>query len=244
MCLDKSFSLSKRNSENLSLRGLNQRIFNDAYGLRTHSTNRFTKDYVYGSVTSIEDGPEMVVWDIEVDDDTHSFIANNCVVHNSACTTRKQTGVGCPQLSAVMECSDAAHGLGGHVISDGGCVCPGDVAKAFGAGADFVMLGGMLAGHDESGGELVERNGRKYKLFYGMSSSTAMHKYSGGVAEYRSSEGKTVEVEYRGKLSDTIKDILGGLRSTCTYIGASKLKEVSRRTTFIRVSQQMNNVFS
>jgi GMP reductase len=160
------------------------------------------------------------------------------------CTTRKQTGVGCPQLSAVMECSDAAHGLGGHVISDGGCTCPGDVAKAFGAGADFVMLGGMLAGHDESGGELVERNGRKYKLFYGMSSSTAMHKYSGGVAEYRSSEGKTVEVEYRGKLSETIKDILGGLRSTCTYIGASKLKEISRRTTFIRVSQQINNVFS
>ncbi|PNI96792.1 GMPR2 isoform 24, partial [Pan troglodytes] len=103
----------------------------------------------------------------------------------SVCTTRKKTGVGYPQLSAVMECADAAHGLKGHIISDGGCSCPGDVAKAFGAGADFVMLGGMLAGHSESGGELIQRDGKKYKLFYGMSSEMAMKKYAGGVAEYR-----------------------------------------------------------
>ena len=104
----------------------------------------------------------------------------------SVCTTRKKTGVGYPQLSAIIECADAAHGLGGHIISDGGCVCPGDVSKAFGAGADFVMIGGMFAGHDESGGDLIELpNGEKKKQFYGMASATAMKKYAGGVAEYR-----------------------------------------------------------
>jgi len=162
----------------------------------------------------------------------------------SVCTTRVKTGVGYPQLSAVIECADAAHGLGGRIISDGGCICPGDVAKAFGGGADFVMLGGMLAGHDESGGELVERNGVHYKLFYGMSSSTAMENYSGGVAEYRASEGKTVEVPYRGPVAETVKDILGGMRSACTYVGAGALKELTKRTTFIRVLEQENQTFS
>lgn len=161
----------------------------------------------------------------------------------SVCTTRKKTGVGYPQLSAVIECADAAHGLGGHIISDGGCTCPGDVSKAFGAGADFVMVGGMLAGHDESGGELIEKDGKKVKLFYGMASATAMKKYAGGVAEYRASEGKTVEIAYRGPVEKTIQDILGGVRSTCTYVGASKLRELGKRTTFIRVSQQINEVF-
>ncbi|XP_077906436.1 GMP reductase 2 isoform X2 [Ictidomys tridecemlineatus] len=131
-----------------------------------------------------------------------------------------------------------------HTIMDGGCSCPGDVAKAFGAGADFVMLGGMLAGHSESGGELIERDGKKYKLFYGMSSEMAMKKYAGGVAEYRASEGKTVEVPFKGDVEHTIRDILGGIRSTCTYVGAAKLKELSRRTTFIRVTQQVNPIFS
>ncbi|CAI9571753.1 unnamed protein product [Staurois parvus] len=162
----------------------------------------------------------------------------------SVCTTRKKTGVGYPQLSAVIECADAAHGLNGHIISDGGCACPGDVAKAFGAGADFVMLGGMLSGHTESGGETIEKDGKKYKLFYGMSSETAMKRHAGGVAEYRASEGKTVEVPFRGDVEETIKDILGGIRSTCTYVGAGKLKELSRRTTFIRVTQQLNPMFS
>merc|ERR1719388_53644 len=162
----------------------------------------------------------------------------------SVCTTRKQTGVGYPQLSAVMECADAAHGLGGRIISDGGCTCPGDIAKAFGGGADFVMLGGMLAGHDECAGEVIEQNGEYFKMFYGMSSDTAMQKYAGGVAQYRSSEGKTVKVPYRGPIDETIRDILGGVRSACTYVGAGALRELSKRTTFIRVTQQLNTVYT
>lgn len=162
----------------------------------------------------------------------------------SVCTTRVKTGVGYPQLSAIIECADAAHGLGGHIISDGGCSIPGDVAKAFGAGADFVMLGGMLAGHNESGGELIEIKGEKYKLFYGMSSETAMKKHVGGVAEYRASEGKTVQVPFKGDVIETLHDILGGIRSTCTYVGASKLKELTKRTTFIRVLEQENRIFT
>lgn len=162
----------------------------------------------------------------------------------SVCTTRIKTGVGYPQLSAIIECADAAHGLGGHIISDGGCLTPGDVAKAFGAGADFVMLGGMLAGHTESGGELIEIEGEKFKQFYGMSSTTAMDKHVGGVAEYRASEGKTVQVPFRGSVKATLKDILGGLRSACTYVGASRLKELTKRTTFIRVSEQENTVYT
>jgi len=161
----------------------------------------------------------------------------------SVCTTRIKTGVGYPQLSAVIECADAAHGLGGHIISDGGCTCPGDVAKAFGAGSDFVMLGGMFSGHTECGGELIERDGKKYKLFYGMSSNTAMQKYSGGVAEYRASEGKTVEVPFKGPVDNMVQEVLGGLRSACTYVGASSIKELSKRTTFIRVTQQANTIF-
>ena len=161
----------------------------------------------------------------------------------SVCTTRKKTGVGYPQLSAVMECADAAHGLGGMICSDGGCNCPGDVAKAFGGGADFVMMGGMLAGHAESGGQRTTVDGREYVEFYGMSSSTAMQKHVGKVAEYRASEGKTVRVPYRGPVRETVLDILGGLRSACTYVGADKLKDLPKRTTFIRVSQQTNDVF-
>ena len=162
----------------------------------------------------------------------------------SVCTTRVKTGVGYPQLSAVIECADAAHGLGGRIISDGGCVSAGDVAKAFGGGADFVMLGGMFAGHDESGGQLIERDGQQFKQFYGMSSETAMAEHAGGVAEYRASEGKTVEVPYRGAVADTVKDILGGVRSSCTYVGAAALKELTKRTTFIRVQEQENRFFS
>jgi len=162
----------------------------------------------------------------------------------SVCTTRIKTGVGYPQLSAIIECADAAHGLGGQIISDGGCATPGDVAKAFGAGADFVMLGGMFAGHDESGGELIEEGENKFKQFYGMSSETAMNKHSGGVANYRASEGKTVKVPYRGSIENTLKDILGGIRSTCTYVGAVRLKELTKRTTFIRVAEQENKIYS
>lgn len=161
----------------------------------------------------------------------------------SVCTTREKTGVGYPQLSAIIECADAGHGMGGLVCADGGCVTPGDVAKAFAAGADFIMLGGMLSGHDECLGEIIEEKGKKYKRFYGMSSSEAMEKHHGSVAEYRSSEGRSVNVPYRGPVKNTILDILGGLRSTCTYVGAQRLKELSKRTTFIRVTKQLNEVF-
>jgi GMP reductase len=180
----------------------------------------------------------------------------------SVCTTRKMAGVGFPQLSAIIECANAAHGLDALICADGGCTVPGDINKAFGAGADFVMLGGMLAGTDQSGGELISRwvktneviieDGvdlgclnveQKFKRFYGMSSDTAMNKHNGGVAKYRASEGKTVEVPYRGDVDDTIQGILGGLRSCCTYVGARSLKDISQRTTFIRVTQQINEIF-
>lgn len=160
----------------------------------------------------------------------------------SVCTTRIQTGVGYPQLSAIIECADAAHGLGGHIIADGGCTCPGDVAKAFGAGADFVMLGSMLAGTDQGGGRVLEDNGKQVVEFYGMSSDTAMNKHHGGVAEYRSSEGRTVRLTYKGDINDVVKDMLGGLRSTCTYVGAPTLKQLSKCTTFIRVNRQINDL--
>lgn len=161
----------------------------------------------------------------------------------SVCTTREKTGVGYPQLSAIIECADAAHGLSGHVCADGGCVTPGDVAKAFAAGADFTMLGGMFAGHDECLGEIVEVNGRQFKRFYGMSSTEAMERHHGEVADYRASEGRSVNVPYRGPVKNTVLDILGGIRSTCTYVGAHRLKELSKRTTFIRVAHQLNEAF-
>tara|TARA_A100001388_G_scaffold141463_1_gene104925 strand:+ start:52 stop:1071 length:1020 start_codon:yes stop_codon:yes gene_type:complete len=151
----------------------------------------------------------------------------------SVCTTRTVTGVGYPQLSAIIECADAAHGLRGHVISDGGCSTPGDVAKAFGAGADFVMLGGMFAGHEESGGELIEKDGKKYKQFYGMSSDTAMERYYGDIKNYRASEGETIALEYKGPIDKTIQQILGGLRSAATYVGAKDIKDLPKCTTFI-----------
>ena len=165
----------------------------------------------------------------------------------SVCTTRIQTGVGYPQLSAIIECSDAAHGLDAHIIADGGCTCPGDVAKAFGAGADFVMLGGMLAGHDEGGGQIIEdfsyNTKKMFVEFYGMSSDTANNKHFGGLKDYRSSEGRTVRIPYRGSVKNTAQDILGGLRSTCTYVGAPTLKQLSKCTTIIRVTKQFNDVF-
>jgi GMP reductase len=161
----------------------------------------------------------------------------------SACTTRLKTGVGYPQLSAIIECADAAHGLGAHIIADGGCRTPGDIAKAFGGGADFVMLGGMLAGHRESGGEMEVIDGEQYKTFYGMSSDTAQQKYYGEQKAYRASEGRTVRVPYRGPVENTIQEILGGLRSTCTYVGAPALKQLSKCTTFIRVNSTHNTIF-
>ena len=158
----------------------------------------------------------------------------------SACTTRLKTGVGVPQLSAVMECADAAHGVGGKIIADGGITCPGDVSKAFGGGADFVMIGGQFAGHDESAGEIVDRDGKKFKAFHGMSSKKAMEAHYGKMNKYRASEGRELLIPYKGKLDDTVQDYLGGVRSTCTYIGAQKIKDMPKCTTFGLVSQQLN----
>ena len=158
----------------------------------------------------------------------------------SVCTTRKVAGVGYPQLSAISECGDAAHGLGGHVMADGGCSSPGDVAKAFSAGADFVMLGGMLAGHDESEGEVVDG---KIK-FYGMSSNAAMAVHGTRKDGYRGAEGKVVELPHKGPVDPTVIEILGGLRSTCTYIGAKRIKDMPKCTTFVRCTQQVNQVFN
>tara|TARA_B110000037_G_scaffold185765_1_gene215423 strand:- start:29 stop:1060 length:1032 start_codon:yes stop_codon:yes gene_type:complete len=158
----------------------------------------------------------------------------------SACLTRKKTGVGLPQLSAIIECADAAHGVGGYIIGDGGITCPGDMAKAFGGGADFVMCGGVFSGHDENPGELIEKDGEKYKLFYGMSSELAMKKHYGKMAKYRSSEGRILKIKYKGKLINTVQDYLGGLRSCCTYINAKCIKHMSKCTTFVLVSQQLN----
>ena len=162
----------------------------------------------------------------------------------SVCTTRKVAGVGYPQLSAIAECADAAHGLGGPVMADGGCNSPGDISKAFAAGADFVMLGGLFAGHDESGGELMEANdGRLFKSFHGMSSSTAMERHYGEIAKHRAPEGKAVRVPYRGSLSTTVQSILGGVRSSCSYVGARRIKDLPKCTTFIRVTQTTNEVY-
>ena len=180
----------------------------------------------------------------------------------SVCTTRIQTGVGYPQLSAVIECADAAHGLGGHIIADGGCTTTGDVAKAFAAGADFVMLGGMLAGHDEGGGEVITKyyqtneyyvdekgnsqfvnEAKQFVQFYGMSSKSANDKHFGGLKNYRSSEGRTVLVPYRGSVADTVQEILGGVRSTCTYVGAQNIKHLPKCATFIRCTQTHNSVY-
>lgn len=209
---------------------------------------------------SVYNTEEMSVYDIEVEDD-HSYCVSedNIVVHN--CKTRKMTGVGYPQLSAVMECADAAHGMGAHIIADGGCSNSGDVAKAFAAGADFVMLGTMMAGHDEGGGEVITKyfnpkneyffnksdstyhpviEMKHFVQFYGMSSKKANDKHFGGLKEYRASEGYEGLVPYRGKVSDTVQEILGGIRSTCTYCGAKELKELSDRATFILVNHQHN----
>ena len=161
----------------------------------------------------------------------------------SACTTRLKTGVGMPQLSAVLECADAARGVGGRIISDGGITCPGDMAKAFGGGADFVMMGGQFAGHNQNPGEVIEENGKQYKLFYGMSSDKAQETHFGKMNSYRSSEGRVLKIPYKGDLNHTVLDYLGGLRSTCTYINAKTIKEMAKCTTFVRVSQQLNNFY-
>jgi GMP reductase len=163
----------------------------------------------------------------------------------SACTTRLKTGVGVPQLSAVLECSDAAHGLGGLIIADGGITCPGDVSKALGGCADFVMMGGQFAGHDQNPGDVIdcEKTGKKLKRFYGMSSKRAMETHYGKMEKYRSSEGRELTIPYKGDLNNTVLDYLGGIRSTCTYIGATSIKNMGKCTTFVKVTRQLNKHF-
>ena len=161
----------------------------------------------------------------------------------SVCTTRIKTGVGYPQFSCIAECADAAHGLNGHIIADGGCTTPGDVAKAFGAGADFVMLGSMLAGSTEGGGERIEVDGKEYVEFYGMSSKKANEKHNGGLRDYRTSEGRRVAIPYKGSLESIVQDILGGVRSACTYAGASKLKHLSKCATFVRCTKTHSKIY-
>ncbi len=195
-----------------------------------------TKTIIAGNVVTADMAQELVL--------SGADIVKVGIGPGSVCTTRIQTGVGYPQLSAVIECADAAHGLGAHIIADGGCTCPGDVAKGFGGGADFVMLGGMFAGHDEGGGKVIKSNGSKYIEFYGSSSETANKKHYGGLSDYRSSEGRSVRIKYRGKIKDSILNILGGVRSSCTYVGAPSLKQLSKCTTFVRVSNQFNDTFS
>lgn len=195
-----------------------------------------TKTLIAGNVVTPEMTEELIL--------SGADVVKVGIGPGSVCTTRLKTGVGYPQLSAVIECADAAHGLRGQIISDGGCTKPGDVAKALAAGGDFVMLGGMFSGYEEGGGEDIQKNGKRYRRFYGMSSSVAMKKHSGGLAEYRASEGKCVLVPYKGEVSSIVKDILGGVRSTCTYVGAVSLKELSKRTTFIRVFEQENQIFT
>ena len=229
--------------------------------------NGYTEMFVDTIRTLREQYPNIVIiaGNVVTADQTQELILNGADIvkvgigPGSVCTTRIQTGVGYPQLSAVIECADAAHGLGGHIIADGGCSSPGDVAKAFAGGADFVMLGGMLAGHDEGGGEVVtksylsnelsEQTGEQYVetkefvQFYGMSSKAANDKHFGGLKDYRASEGREVLIPYRGSVVDTAQEILGGIRSTCTYVGAPSLKQLSKCTTFVRCSDTHNRVF-
>ena len=244
MNLKISYSVNKNVKSIGNLKGTCVENLQDCFRIKTHTFNRFTKDYVYSEIFDRDETEPQVTWDIEVDCPTHSFIANNSIVHNSGCLTRMKTGVGMPQLSAIIECADAAHGAGGHIISDGGITCPGDMAKAFGAGADFVMMGGRFAGHDENPGDLIEENGEKYKLFYGMSSKHAMEKHYGKMNNYRSSEGRCIKVKYKGPINVTVEDYLGGLRSACSYINAKNIKNMPKCTTFVQVSQQLNTIYA
>jgi len=213
------------------------------YYVRTHSNNsKKMGDYMRSSFESKIPSIAMETWDIEVDCPTHSFIANNSIVHNSVCETRLKAGVGYPQLSCVLECAEAAHKAGGYIISDGGIIYPCDLVKAFAGGADFVMGGSIFAGHNESPGETIVDSvtNKRYKLFYGMSSKEAVDKYNNGMKDYRTSEGKVVKIPIKGDLKDTILDINGGIRSACTYVNARNIGALYDNTQFILVNSTHN----
>lgn len=158
----------------------------------------------------------------------------------AACITRLKAGVGVPQLSVALNCSEESHKYNAYIVSDGGITCPGDMAKAFGAGSDFVMCGGVFSGHDENPGDIVDIDGTNYKLFYGMSSEHAMKKHFGKMEKYRSSEGRVIRVKYKGSLEETLLDYLGGVRSACTYTNSNNLEELSKNVEFLYVTQQVN----
>ena len=231
---DKFASVYKKTDERVKFlcidvaNGYTEYFSNFVYGMRSTYPNL---TIIAGNVVTADMTQELII--------NGADIVKVGIGPGSVCTTRIQTGVGYPQLSAVIECADAAHGLGAHVIADGGCSSPGDIAKAFGGGADFVMLGGMLAGHDQGGGEVIDNTVR----FYGMSSETANDKHFGGLRDYRAAEGKEVKIPYKGDVKNTVQDILGSLRSTCTYIGAKRLKDIPKCATFIRCSDTHNRVY-
>jgi len=237
--LDQNLDTLKRNdSKWICLdvaNGYTERFNNYVQVMRTHEATK-DKIIIAGNVCTPEATEQILL--------AGADIVKIGIGPGSVCTTRKMTGVGYPQLSATIECADAAHGLGGHIITDGGCTVVGDIAKSFGAGADFVMLGGMLAGHDECEGELVKISGYFKMKFYGMSSDNAQIRYYGGKKKHRASEGKMVMVDYKGPVKDTIQEILGGLSSACTYAGAKSIKDLPKTTTFVRVNRQLNEVFS
>lgn len=197
-----------------------------------------TKTIIVGNVCTAEMTEELIL--------AGADIIKCGIGPGSACTTRKIAGVGQPQLSTILECAKIAHNLKAHIIADGGCRFVGDIVKAFGAGADFVMLGGMLAGTDESAGDLIIENKEnkeiKYKLFYGMSSQKAQEIYS-DFKDYRASEGKVVKVPYKGPVRNIIHEIFGGLRSACTYTNSNSLHELSENTIFLKVTETTNNIY-
>ena len=177
--------------------------------------------------------PEMVKTLIDAGAD----IVKVGIGNGSACSTRMKTGIGYPQFSAILECHRAARECGGYIMSDGGCSDPASIVKAFGAGADFVMCGGMFAGHNESGGKVIKDGyGNLFKAFYGMSSDTAMNKYAGGVKSYRTSEGLTMKIPLKGPINNTLLDICGGLRSACTYLNSKNISELYDNVEFVRVN--------
>ena len=201
--------------------------------------------YSLGKIKKINNFEDKLVdtYDLEIDSECHSFIANNSIVHNSACLTRTQTGIGVPQLSAIDECSSQAHNLNSYIIGDGGITCSGDISKGFGAGADFIMIGGLFGGHDENPGEIIDINDKKFKIFYGMSSKTSMEKNYGKMDNYRSSEGRSCKIPYKGQLENTVNNLLGGIRSTCTYVGCENIVNMSEKCNFIKVNNQLNKMY-
>ena len=240
--------------------GYTEQFVKTAYRLR----NLFNSSIIMaGNVVTQEMTEELIIHG-QVD------IVKVGIGSGSVCTTRLKTGVGYPQLSAIMECSDAAHGLGAHICSDGGCKTVGDICKAFGGNSDFIMLGSMFAGCDECEGDwtyeykcgVVNNDGtfrnewwqqndpgyktekrKKYFKYYGMSSKDAMDKHHNGIAKYRTAEGKSAIVPYKGKAEEVIRDIYGGIRSACTYIGADKIKDFGKKTTFILVNDTHNRIY-